>query len=95
MVGNCERSRIFQNTMKTTLEKTALELLGLSASSRAVLAEKLLASLEEEEPSLEIEKAWKKEALKRYKAFKTGKVTPRRHGEVMRAAFRLVKRKPK
>ena len=59
--------------MKATLEKTALELLGLSASSRALLAEKLLASLEDEEPSEEAENAWKREALKRYRALKAGK----------------------
>jgi hypothetical protein len=81
--------------MKTTLEKTALELLGLSSSSRALLAEKLLARLEDEEPSKEIEKAWRKEALKRYKAFESGKTTPRKHADVRRDAFRLVKGKPK
>jgi len=73
--------------MKTTLEKTALNLLGLPTSSRAVLAEKLLASLEDEEPSEEIEKAWNKEALKRYKAFKSGKVKVLSHDEVMREAL--------
>jgi putative addiction module component (TIGR02574 family) len=81
--------------MKTTLEKTALELLGLPASTRAMLAEKLLASLEEEAPSEKVEKAWKKEVLKRYRAFKAGKVTVRPHAEVMRDAYRLVKAKPK
>ena len=73
--------------MKTTLEKTALNLLGLPTASRAVLAEKLLASLEDEEPSQEIEKAWNKEALRRYKAFKTGKVKILPHSEVMHDAY--------
>jgi len=76
--------------MKTTLEKTALDLLGLSSSARAFLAEKLLASLETDEPSDKIERAWKKEALRRYRAFKSGKVTLRPHAEVMRDAHRLV-----
>lgn len=76
--------------MKTTPEKQAVKLLGLSTSSRAFLAERLLASLEAEEPSEKIERAWKKEALKRYQAFKAGKVTVRPHAEVMRDAYRLV-----
>jgi len=76
--------------MKTTLERTALELLGLPASARAMLAEKLLASLEEEEPSEENDNAWKREALKRYRAFRAGKTKPRPHEEVMREAYRLV-----
>ena len=75
--------------MKITLEKTALELLGLPTSSRALLAEKLLASLEADEPSDKIERAWKKEALIRYQAFKSGKAAVRPHAEVMRDAFRL------
>lgn len=81
--------------MKTTLEKTALNLLGLPTSSRAVLAEKLLASLEDNEPSEEIERAWNKEALKRYKAFKAGKTKVLPHAEVMRDAYRAVGGKPK
>ena len=76
--------------MKITLEKTALDLLGLPSSSRAFLAEKLLASLEDDEPSDKIEQAWKKEASRRYRAFKSGKVVPRPHAEVMREAYRLV-----
>ncbi|HEY9174158.1 MAG TPA: addiction module protein [Verrucomicrobiae bacterium] len=76
--------------MKMTLERTALDLLGLPSSSRAFLAEKLLASLEDEEPSDEVERAWKKEALKRHRAFKSGKVAVRPHAEVMREAYRLV-----
>lgn len=78
-----------------TLEKTALELLGLPTASRAMLAEKLLASLERDEPSEEIEKAWKKEALRRYRAFKAGKSAARPHAEVMRDAYRLARSKAK
>ena len=81
--------------MKTTLERTALELLGLPASARAVLAQKLLASLEDDEPSEGIEKAWKGEALKRYRAFKAGKAKPRPHEDVIREAYGLVKEKTK
>jgi len=75
------------------VEKKALELLGLSSSARAMLAEKLLASLEDEEPSEEIETAWKRESLKRYKSFKAGKTAGRSHAEVMRDAQRLIRRK--
>ena len=81
--------------MKTTLERTALELLGLPASARAMLADKLLASLEDDEPSEEIEKAWKREALRRYRAFKAGKTKPLPHEEVMREAYRLARTKAK
>jgi len=77
------------------VHRTTLELLGWPASTRAMLAEKLLASLEEEEPSEQIEKAWKKEASKRYKAYKAARVTTRPHAEVMREALRLVGRKRK
>jgi len=76
--------------MKTTLEKTALDLLGLPMSSRAMLAEKLLASLENDEPSGPIERAWNKEALKRYKAFKAGKVKVIPHADAMRDAYLAV-----
>jgi Putative addiction module component len=76
--------------MKTTLEKTALDLLGLPTSARAMLAEKLLASLEKDEPSDAIERAWNKEALKRYKAFKAGKVKVLSHADVMRDAYLAV-----
>jgi len=58
-----------------------------------MLAEKLLASLEDDEPSQEIEKAWKSEAMKRYRAFKAGKTKPRPHVEVMREAYRLARAK--
>jgi len=79
--------------MNATLEKKALDLLGLPTTSRAFLAEKLLASLEDDEPSEEVERAWKKEASRRYKALKTGKVKARPHAEVMRDAYKLLKRK--
>jgi putative addiction module component (TIGR02574 family) len=81
--------------MKTTLEKAALELLGLPAASRALLAEKLLASLEDEPACPDVDKAWKREALRRYNAFKAGKIAGRPHAEVMRDAYRAIKSRPK
>ncbi len=79
--------------MNAILEKKALDLLGLPITSRAILAEKLLASLEDDEPSEAIELAWKKEASRRYKALKAGKVKARPHAEVMRDAYKLLKKK--
>ena len=70
--------------MNATLEKKALDLLGLPTTSRAFLAEKLLASLEDDEPSEEVERAWKKEASRRYKALKAGKAKAQPDAEVMR-----------
>lgn len=55
-----------------------------------MLAEKLLASLEKDEPSDAIERAWNKEALKRYKAFKSGKVKALAHADVMQDAYLAV-----
>lgn len=60
-----------------------------------MLAERLLSSLEDDEPSEEIEKSWNKEAMKRYKAYKAGKVKTLGHAEVMREAYRSVAVKPK
>ena len=59
--------------MEATIEKAALELLGFSASARALLAEKLLASLEDEQPSEKAERACKKQPLKRRRAGKAGR----------------------
>ena len=77
--------------MKTRLEQAAIELLALPANSRAMLAEKLLASLEDDEPSPDVERAWKREVVKRYKAFKAGKATPVRHEVIMREAYRMAR----
>jgi putative addiction module component (TIGR02574 family) len=79
--------------MNAILERRALELLGLPIHSRALLAEKLLASLEDESESEEVAEAWKKEALRRYKAMKSGKTKAHSHAEVMRDARKLLKKK--
>ena len=46
--------------MSTTVEKIALELLGLPAESRALLAEKLIESIDEKQDK-DIEALWIKE----------------------------------
>jgi hypothetical protein len=73
--------------VKTTLDRAALELLGLPASARAILADRLLANLESDEPSGEIEKAWKREALKPCRAFDEGKLTERNAAESLQDAY--------
>ena len=50
--------------MPTTVEKIALELLGLPVGSRALLAEKLIESLDEKQGE-DIEALWIKEAKRR------------------------------
>jgi len=75
--------------------RLARECAELNKKFEQSLADEGLAGLKDEYSSKGTEKAWKKEALNRYKAFASGKVTLRRHAEVMRAALRLVKGKPK
>ncbi len=71
--------------MEITLEQMALQLLGLPASSRALLAEKLIESLDEIEES-EVEHLWVKEAEKRLQAVIVGKSTTRPAETVIREA---------
>jgi putative addiction module component (TIGR02574 family) len=59
--------------MSTQMERLAIELLGLPASSRAVLAQQLIASLEEPEmPTVSDE--WLKEIVRRDTEVLEGKV---------------------
>jgi len=55
------------------IEKIEQEISQLSAQERALLAEYLLQSLDEEEDP-DAEQAWIEEAERRYKAYKEGKV---------------------
>ena len=59
--------------MSTKLEKLALELLGLPASSRAQLAKQLIASLDESE-SPDAKKLWLEEIKRRDAEITEGKV---------------------
>jgi putative addiction module component (TIGR02574 family) len=76
--------------MSITAQKICIEVLSLPRKSRAEIAERVLASLEDRADK-DVEKAWKREALKRYKAFKAGKIKARPHSEVMRDAHRLLR----
>ncbi len=71
--------------MPLTLEKIALELLGLPAKSRALIAEKLIESLDEKEDT-DTEALWIKEAKKRSREIKSGKVKCKPAKDVLREA---------
>jgi len=77
--------------MSATTEKIFAEALSLPTRERATLVHKLLLSLEPEGGSLEIEAAWKQEALERCAAFDEGKITEREAADVLREAYRKVK----
>jgi putative addiction module component (TIGR02574 family) len=59
--------------MSTQMERLAIELLGLPASSRAILARQLIASLEEPEMPT-VSDAWLKEIVRRDTEVLEGKV---------------------
>jgi hypothetical protein len=67
------------------IEKMAIELLGLPAAQRALLAKQLIASLDETERQ-DVEALWVKEAEARYAEIETGKVECRPVDDVLRDA---------
>jgi len=71
-------------SMSATTEQIFIEALSLPTRQRAALVQKLLASLEPEEGSPEVEAAWKQEALARCDAFDEGKIKERDAEEVLR-----------
>jgi hypothetical protein len=71
--------------MSTTIEKIALEILGLPAESRALLAEKLIESLDEKQDR-DVEALWIKEAKRRSREIKSGKVKCKQAKDVLREA---------
>ena len=72
--------------MSTQLERLAVELLGLPASSRALLAKKLIESLDETETP-DTEALWIEIAKRRADEIKQGKVKTIPAEEVMRHAM--------
>jgi hypothetical protein len=58
---------------KTHLDRLALELLGLPTASRALIAERLIASLDERSDD-RVEAAWIREAGRRYAEIRDKKV---------------------
>jgi len=77
--------------MSATTEQVFIDALSLPTKVRAELAQRLLASLEEEAASPEIEAAWKQEALERCDASDQGQLTKRSAADVLLEAYRKVK----
>ncbi|MEX2715789.1 MAG: addiction module protein [Candidatus Sigynarchaeota archaeon] len=69
--------------MSSRINKIEKEALQLPFHERAILAEKLLHSLDEEEDA-DVERAWIEEAERRYKEYKRGKTSGRSIDEVLR-----------
>jgi hypothetical protein len=78
--------------MSTTTQKLLVEILGLPQKARAQLAERLLASLEEDEASPQVAAAWKEVALRRWQNLKTGKTEWRDAKDAIQAARTRLKR---
>jgi hypothetical protein len=57
-----------------TMEQLAIQLLGLPAKARAILAEKLIASLEEEQAAGDVDALWAEETERRLKEAEEGAV---------------------
>lgn len=73
-----------------TIEQVAVELLGLSTKERALLAEKLLASLEED-AAVDVEGLWGEEAERRLRQANGGEVSLRPAAVVMADARARIK----
>jgi hypothetical protein len=71
--------------MSTSLERIAIELLGLPASDRALLAKQLIDSLEED-ATPGVETLWLQTAERRSREITEGKVEPRPAEEAFRVA---------
>ncbi|MEO8168609.1 MAG: addiction module protein [bacterium] len=76
--------------MEMTLEQMTLQLLGLPASSRALLAEKLIESLDETEES-DVEKLWVDLAEERLQGILRGERRTQGAEDVFREARRHLK----
>ena len=77
--------------MQKTVEEITDELLNLPAKDRAKLAEKLIASLDEDGISPDVEAAWLKEAERRMSEIKAGRVKGRSAEDVIRDARNSLK----
>jgi hypothetical protein len=74
--------------MSATTEHVFIEALSMPVRERASLVYKLLASLESDESTPEVEAAWKQEALDRCAAFDEQKMADRDADLVLRDAYR-------
>lgn len=77
--------------MSLTLDQITEEAMKLSADSKAVLADKLVESLDLEEPD-EIQRLWSAEAIRRRNEVRSGRVQPVPGDEVLEEVRRLVGR---
>jgi putative addiction module component (TIGR02574 family) len=77
--------------MPLTLEQLAEEAMQLPVSSRALLADKIVESLDFAEPD-EIQRIWATEALRRRDEIRSGKVTPVAGEKVLTEVRRFVGR---
>ena len=77
--------------MPLTLDQITEEAIKLPPESRALLADKLVQSLESEEPD-EIQQLWSAEAIRRRDEIRSGQVKPIPGDQVMEEARRLVGR---
>lgn len=74
-----------------TIEQLAIQLLGLPARARAILAEKLIASLDDEATD-DVDMLWAEEASRRLKEAEDGVVSLRTADEVMAEARSRLRR---
>ena len=79
--------------MPLTLDQITEEAIKLPPESRALLADKLVQSLESEEPG-EIQQLWSSEAIRRRDEIRSGQVKPIPGEQVIEEARRLVGRMP-
>jgi putative addiction module component (TIGR02574 family) len=77
--------------MPLTLDQITEEAIELPAASRALLADKLVGSLEAEEPD-EIQRLWAAEAIRRRDEIRAGKVQPVPGEQVLEEVRHLVRR---
>jgi len=77
--------------MKATNEQLFIDALSLPTRARSQLEHKLLASLEQQAGSPEIEAAWKQEIIERCQASDQGQLKEREAADVLRDAYRNVK----
>jgi putative addiction module component (TIGR02574 family) len=77
--------------MPLTLEQITEEAIKLPPASRALLADKLVQSLESEEPD-EIQRLWSAEAIRRRDEIRSGQVKPIPGDQVIDEVRRLVGR---
>jgi len=75
--------------MSTTAQKICIEALSLPRKSRAEIAERILASLEQEADT-KAEKAWKAVIRRRRTEIRSGRAKVRPAEEVMRDALRAI-----